>query len=321
LEGVDERWVNAGRAITATYTNLLPGKYVFKVRSTDEFGRWMTQIQKLQVIVKPNWWQTWWFRLLCLILVGITLYFGYQAYRARKQQKAQSEQKELMLLKISKMLAESQLMALRAQMNPHFIFNCLNSIQECIVTGKYKQASTYLNKFSKLFRMVLQNSGKDLISVSQERQVLELYLELEMMRFEESFSYKIIMDPALEDDHVSLPSMLLQPYVENALWHGLLQKDGERKLLIEFRLVNEDVFLCRIMDNGIGRKRSFELKAESVKYKQHESQGLRITKDRIDLLNKQGNHAVLTITDLHDDHGAASGTLIEIELSTYLNNV
>lgn len=321
LESVDENWVNAGRAITATYTNLLPGKYLFKVRSTDEFGRWMTKIQKLQVIVKPNWWQTWWFRLLCLILVAVTVYLTYHAYRQRKQQNAQSEHKELMLLKISKMLAESQLMALRAQMNPHFIFNCLNSIQECIVTGKYSQASNYLNKFSKLFRMVLRNSGKDLISVSQERQVLELYLELEMMRFEESFRYEIIMDPALEDDDVALPSMLLQPYVENALWHGLLHKDGERKLLIEFRLVNEDIFLCRIQDNGIGRKKSFELKAESVKYKQHESQGLRITKDRIDLLNKQGNHALLTITDLYDEDGAAGGTLIEIELSTYLNNV
>ena len=124
----------------------------------------------------------------------------------------------------------------------------------------------------------------------------------------------------LEEDQIVLPSMLLQPFVENALWHGLLHKSSDRKLLIEFIYIDEDIFLCRIEDNGIGRKKSFELRANSAKYKQHDSQGLRITKDRIDLLNKQGNHAILTITDLCDDAGNASGTRIEIELSTYLTN-
>jgi ligand-binding sensor domain-containing protein len=313
LEGIDKNWVNAGRSITTSYTNLLPGTYLFKVRSTNEFGRWMTNIRQLKIIVKPNLWQTWWFILACVIAGSTAGIFLYIAYR-------QSQQKELMLLRISKMLAESQLMALRAQMNPHFIFNCLNSIQECIVTEKYAEASKYLNKFSKLFRTVLHNSGKDLITVDQERQVLQLYLELELMRFEGSFSYEIIMDPLLEEDQIALPSMLLQPYVENALWHGLLHKDRDRKLVIEFKLIDEEIFLCRIEDNGIGREKSFELKANSARYKQHDSQGLRITKDRIDLLNKQGNHANLTITDLYDDHGNASGTRIEIELSTYLNN-
>jgi len=313
LEGIDKDWVNAGRAITTSYTNLLPGTYLFKVRSTDEFGKWMTNIRQLKIVVKPNLWQTWWFMLACMIAGSAAGIFLYLAYR-------QSQQKELMLLRISKMLAESQLMALRAQMNPHFIFNCLNSIQECIVTEKYAEASKYLNKFSKLFRMVLHNSGKDLVTVEQERQVLQLYLELEVMRFDGSFSYEIIVDPMLEEDQIVLPSMLLQPFVENALWHGLLHKSSDRKLLIEFIYIDEDIFLCRIEDNGIGRKKSFELKANSAKYKQHDSQGLRITKDRIDLLNKQGNHAILTITDLCDDGGNASGTRIEIELSTYLTN-
>ncbi|MCE7068062.1 two-component regulator propeller domain-containing protein [Dyadobacter sp. CY326] len=478
LEGIDKNWVNAGRAITASYTNLLPGKYLFTVRSTDEFGRWMTKKRALQIVVKPNWWQTWWFILICVLIGSTFAVLLYRAYLQRKQQrrlnktidyfsksvygensideicwdiarncvlqlrfdycvvyllddakrkliqkaaydpnklentvqpeigindgiigtviasgepllnpdtskagtrgthsavkselavpvshegevigviysghsnknyftdhhsialstvaaisankiaeaiaKAQSQQKEMMLLQISKMLAESQLMALRAQMNPHFIFNCLNSIQECILTEKYLEASKYLNKFSKLFRTVLYNSGKNLITVFQERQVLELYLELELMRFDGSFSFEIIMDPMLEEDQITLPSMLLQPYVENALWHGLLHKDKDRKLRIEFKLIDEEVFLCRIQDNGIGRKKSFEIKAGSLKYKQHESQGLRITKDRIDLLNRQGNHAKLTITDLYEPDGTASGTLIEIELSTYLNNV
>ena len=482
LQGFDKDWVNAGRRITASYTNLLPGNYIFKVRSTDENGHWMKEITVLNVRIKPNWWQSWWFLSICFLIILLISYLFYRDSKLRKQkrridktidyfansvygensvneicwdiarncisqlrfedcvvylldedknrlvQKAaygpknpkgheiinpieievgkgivgsaaalgkpliigdtrkderyiiddeirrseiavpilhdgkvigvidsehsrkhffneehakalttiasisankiveaiaegQAQEKEIMLLEINKMLAESQLMALRAQMNPHFVFNCLNSIQECIVTKKYGEASKYLNKFSKLFRMVLNNSGRKLVTVEEEREVLELYLELEQMRFEKSFSYEIIMDEALEEDQISLPSMLVQPYVENALWHGLMHKNGERKLTIEFERINEEIFRCRIDDNGIGRKKSFELKEKNSKSKRHESKGLKISQDRIDLLQRQGNHASLNITDKYDGTGQAAGTLIEIELSTYLKNL
>ena len=482
LEGVDKNWVNAGRRISASYTNLIPGKYIFKVRSTDEKGQWMKNITVLTLNIKPNWWQSWWFTAICLAVVLFISYMFYRDANLRKEkrridktidyfansvygensvneicwdiarncisqlrfedcvvylldqeknrlvQKAaygpknpkgheiinpieievgmgivgaaavmgkpliigdtrkddryiiddeiryseiavpilhdgkvigvidsehskknfftedhakalttiasisankiaeaiaegQAQEKEIMLLEINKMLAESQLMALRAQMNPHFVFNCLNSIQECIVTQKYGEASKYLNKFSKLFRMVLNNSGKNLVTVEEEREVLELYLELEQMRFENSFCYTINVDETLEEDQISLPSMLVQPYVENALWHGLMHKNGERKLTIEFKRIDEETFLCRIEDNGIGRKKSFEQKEKNSKSKRHESKGLGISKDRIDLLQRQGNHASLAITDKYNADGQATGTLVEIELSTYLKNL
>jgi ligand-binding sensor domain-containing protein/putative methionine-R-sulfoxide reductase with GAF domain len=238
---------------------------------------------------------------------------------AEAQAEAQAKENEIKLLEINKMLAESQLMALRAQMNPHFVFNCLNSIQECIVTEKYGEASRYLNKFSKLFRMVLNNSGKKLVTMSEEKQVLDLYLELEGMRFEKSFSYQMIIDPDLEEDEILMPSMLLQPYVENALWHGLMHKEGDRKLYIEFKRVNEEVFRCVIEDNGIGREKSFELKARQSKAKRHESKGLKISKDRIDVLQRQGYHATLEIQDKYNAAGAA-GTAVIVELSTFLKN-
>jgi putative methionine-R-sulfoxide reductase with GAF domain len=228
------------------------------------------------------------------------------------------KEKEIKVLEINKMLAESQLMALRAQMNPHFVFNCLNSIQECIVTEKYGEASMYLNKFSKLFRMVLSNSGKKLVTIAEEKEVLELYLELELMRFEKSFEYQIIIDEELDADEVLIPSMLVQPYVENALWHGLMHKAGGRKLYIEFKMISEEVFACIVEDNGIGRKKSFELKAEQSKSRRHESKGLAISKDRLDVLQKQGYHADLQIIDKEDDNGNAAGTKIIIELSTEL---
>ncbi|MBC7850696.1 MAG: histidine kinase [Chitinophagaceae bacterium] len=239
---------------------------------------------------------------------------------AEAQAEELAKENEIKLLEINKMLAESQLMALRAQMNPHFVFNCLNSIQECIVTEKYGEASKYLNKFSKLFRMVLNNSGKNLVTMNEEKQVLELYLELEQMRFEKSFSYEMQVDEDLEADEILIPSMLLQPYVENALWHGLMHKEGERKLYIEFKRLNEDVFRCVIDDNGIGRKKSFELKEKQSKSKRHESKGLKISKDRIDVLQKQGFHATLEMIDKENDNGESTGTTIVVELSTFLKN-
>lgn len=237
---------------------------------------------------------------------------------AEARAEALAREHAIQLLEIKKLFAESQLMALRAQMNPHFVFNCLNSIQECIVTQKYGEASNYLNKFSKLFRCVLNNSGKTLVTLQAEKEVLELYLQLEHMRFEESFSFKIKTDEELDMNDLPVPSMLLQPYVENALWHGLMHKEGERKLLIHFKYVSDDVFQCIIDDNGIGRKRSAELKAHTSKAKRHESKGMGISKDRIELLQRQGQHASLQIIDKEDENGNATGTKVVVELSAEL---
>jgi ligand-binding sensor domain-containing protein/putative methionine-R-sulfoxide reductase with GAF domain len=229
-----------------------------------------------------------------------------------------ARESKMQLLEIKKLLAESQLMALRAQMNPHFVFNCLNSIQECIVTQKYGEASLYLNKFAKLFRSVLNNSGKGMVTLAEETEVLELYLALEHMRFEKSFTYSIDMDEDLESDEMVIPSMLLQPYVENALWHGLMHKQGERKLCISFRRKSNSMFECVIEDNGIGRKKAMELKEQQNKSKRHTSRGMAISQDRLDLLQKQGQHAVLEIVDKYNDAGEATGTKVVIELSSFL---
>lgn len=235
---------------------------------------------------------------------------------AETQARQKSKENELKLLDINRMLAETKLMALRAQMNPHFVFNCLNSIQECIIRQKYAEASNYLNKFSKLFRLVLNNSSKQLVSIAEEKEVLDLYLQLELMRFENKFQYKISTDEKLDTDDTLIPSMLLQPFAENALWHGLLHKDSERELLIEFKLISKEVFSCIIDDTGIGRKKAAEIKEHQGVAKKHESKGLSITMDRIQLLQKQGHHATIKITDKQNEKGEAAGTRVTIELST-----
>jgi len=481
LVGIDKGWINSGRSLVAAYNNIPPGKYVFKVRSTDANGQWMKKETVLKIEILPFWWQTWWFVAIMAVAVAVLLGIVYQYYLYIRQKKVmdktvnyfidsvygentvneicwdiarncvsqlqfedctvylfdhqknrlvqksayglnntkgqelanpfeieigkgivgtaaatkipvivtdtskdsryiavekfklseisvpilhegkllgvidsehshrnffnkehvrvlmaiasisankiaeaqaqdQALEKENMLSEINRMLADSQLMALRAQMNPHFVFNCLNSIQECIITEKYTEASKYLNKFSKLFRMVLNNSDKNLVTIKEEEDVLNLYLQLEQMRFENSFTYKILVDDELETEEIVLPSMLLQPYVENALWHGLMHKIGERTLTISFNRISEEVFECRIDDNGIGRKKSLELKEYNSKAKRHRSKGLQISKDRLDILQKQGQHTSLSIIDKYDEEGNALGTLIIIELSTMMES-
>ena len=479
LEGVNENWVNAGRTLIASYNNLAPGHYIFKVRSTNEYGKWMPHIASQSIYIKPYWWRSWWAISIYVLMVLAVLRWIYQSLQRRKQEKvidktidyfansvygensvneicwdiarncisqlhfedcvvylmengklvqkaaygpknpkgheiddpielepgvgivgavalsgkpaiigdtskdpryvvddqirlseisvpimhegkvigvidsehhkknffteahvkalstiasisankiaealaeAEAQEKSIQLLEINKMLAESQLMALRAQMNPHFVFNCLNSIQECIVTEKYGEASKYLNKFSKLFRMVLNNSGRNLVTLQEEQEVLELYMQLEQMRFEKSFTYEILVDEDLEEDDIQIPSMLLQPYVENALWHGLMHSPRKRHLSIQFNRLNEEVMECLIDDNGVGRRKSFELKKQNSKSKRHESKGLQISQDRLDLLQRQGQHARVLITDKYDGDNNSTGTLITIELSTFLKN-
>lgn len=229
-----------------------------------------------------------------------------------------ARQSRIELLEIKNMLAESQLMALRAQMNPHFVFNCLNSIQECIVMKKYGEASLYLNKFAKLFRSVLNNSGRVLIPLAEEIEVLELYLSLEHMRFERSFSYDIHLEEDLEADEIMIPSMLLQPYVENALWHGLMHKNDDRRLNISFKKLSEDIFQCVVEDNGIGRERALALKERQTGTRPHVSRGMSISADRMSILTKQGEHAELKIIDKKSATGEASGTKVIVELSSYL---
>lgn len=321
LEGFDKDWQDA-RGNLASYTNVPPGKYKLHLRSSIGGGGWIQRAIPVAIVVTPPFWQTWWFILIAVLVAVFSAIGIYKFIRAKKkaEDKARETKREseLQLLEIRKLLAESQLMALRAQMNPHFVFNCLNSIQECIVTQKYGEASLYLNKFSKLFRSVLNNSGRVMITLAEEIEVLELYLSLEHMRFEKSFEFTIEAEEDMETDEILIPSMLLQPYVENALWHGLMHKQGNRQLSISFKKVNEDVFQCTVDDNGIGRKKALELKEQQSKTKRHVSKGMSIANDRIDLLQKQGHHAVLKIIDKYDDHQNATGTRVVIELSTYL---
>jgi LytS/YehU family sensor histidine kinase len=210
-------------------------------------------------------------------------------------------------------LRKSQLASLKSQMNPHFMFNALNSIQEFIILNDKQKANMYMGKFADLMRMTLDMSNKETVSLQDELKCLNLYLELEALRFEDSFNYEISVDQNISADEIYLPSMLIQPYIENAVKHGLLHKSKDRKLKITFSLINVDTLNCIIEDNGIGRKRSNEI--NNLRHKKHTSFATGATQNRLELLNYNKTEAIsVHFTDLNDNTNTGIGTIVSINI-------
>ena len=207
---------------------------------------------------------------------------------------------------------ELEMQALRAQMNPHFIFNSLNSINRFILQNDKEQASDYLTKFSRLVRSILQNSQSAFIPLASELEALQLYLELESVRFNHHFHFNIHVDEDTDISSLKVPPLIIQPYAENAIWHGLMHKTEKGNLQIEL-YEEEDVLCCKITDDGIGRKKAAELKSKSAST--HKSMGMQITADRIAMLQKTNRLAPqIEIKDLALPDGSAGGTEVLLKI-------
>jgi len=199
--------------------------------------------------------------------------------------------------------------ALRSQMNPHFIFNCLNSIKLYTTQNDTAAASAYLTKFSKLIRLVLDNSRNDRITLSSELAALELYIEMEAMRFKEKLSYRLQIEKNVETNYIEIPPLLLQPYVENAIWHGLMPKEEGGHIHIAVKMQNESLLEIKISDNGIGRAASNKIP------KKHNSYGMQATTERIALINQiYKTGASVFVRDLVNENGNAAGTQVTLEI-------
>ncbi len=252
-----------------------------------------------------------WILIACFLisaLAGIILYKNLSLKRKNEKLESRGKQTEL-----QQHVTELEMQALRAQMNPHFIFNCLSSINRFILKNETEAASNYLTKFSRLIRTVLTNSKKSFISMEDELEMLRLYLEMEKLRFKDSFDYSITFINAIDDGNVFLPPLLLQPFAENAIWHGLMHKEGQGKL--EFELsVDDKVLTCAISDNGIGRSKAAALRSKSAE--KQKSLGLQITKERLALLNEEfANETFFHIDDLFDNEGKPSGTRVTLKMN------
>ena len=252
--------------------------------------------------------------LLGLFVLGLIIVRSVLLKRKLESEKRLLAEKELLLQKAEdeKRIASLEMMALRSQMNPHFIFNCLNSINRFVLRNDNEAASNYLTKFSKLMRMVLENSKQALIPLEDEVKCLELYIQMEQFRCRNSFRYYVKYHDGVNVSEAMIAPLLLQPFVENAIWHGLSPKEGEGQLGIEF-MRKEETLYCVIRDNGIGRKKASELKSQLAEH--HKSMGLQITKERLAAMGiNHSNESPVEVEDLYDERGWAAGTKVTIRI-------
>lgn len=302
LEGIDEEW-RYTRSTQARYTTLPPGDYTFTVYARNSDGTWSSDPAKISFFIDHPYWAKWWF-ITSVILISIGIAISVFMIWFRQYSLRQAER-----IAFNKKLADTELLALRAQMNPHFVFNSLNSIQLFILNHDSKKAQHYLSKFSRLMRSVLQNSKQQMISLEKEIQTLELYIELESLRFE--FEYKIEVDEKIDMFGMEIPSMLVQPYVENAIWHGLMHKEADRKLLLKVER-DERGLVFTIRDNGIGRKKAMEQRA-ATRNPADKSMGMTVTNERIEVMNSLTKARVtVNVIDLYNDSGEPEGTCVEL---------
>ena len=312
LSGIDENWVMADGSLSAEYTNLKPGEYTFSVRpdgSLDEDA-----IKTFRFIITPPLWKTWWFYSF-LILSGLVItVMGIRRRIKTIRIEANLNQKVL----------ETEMAALRAQMNPHFIFNCLSAIDNLIQNDERDRATSYLARFARLIRNVLESSKNNVIPFYKDFETIQLFIDLERFRSNGKFSYQLQADQELLNGDYKVPPMLVQPFIENAIHHGLFNKEeGDKHLRVDAKL-DKDFIVYTISDNGVGRKKAEELK--NINRPAHMSYGIRISQERIKNFNrhlpsnKLGNvqDKDLVVTDLKVN-GECAGTEVKLRLKINSN--
>ena len=313
LESLNDNWEYAPGNYMLRFEQIPPGSYKLIIQASNS-GNNFTGPQKILAIhVSPAFWNTWWFRILAA--VGVIGLF-YLVLRQRLQQKFRRQlersEKERQLSELKQKATELEMKGLRAQMNPHFIFNSLNSINRFIMQSDKSQASRYLTKFSRLIRLILQNSQASLITLESELESLQLYLSLEALRFNNHFDYKISVATNVDASTLKVPPLILQPYVENAIWHGLMHKEEKGQLDIEISREDNQLYF-KITDNGVGRNNASLLASKSAT--KHKSMGLGVTANRITSLEHLQNvESGVSINDLINGNGSAAGTEVIIKM-------
>jgi ligand-binding sensor domain-containing protein/two-component sensor histidine kinase len=310
LEGLDKEWNPVTRDQKITYPDLRPGNYTFKLMACNEDGVWTAAPVTLKFSIIPPWWQSWWFITLVVVSVLSIIWIIFRWRVNSIKEKAKEQQDKITL---EKEIMELEQKALRLQMNPHFIFNALNSIQSQIGADNEQTARYYLAKFSRLMRQILDNSRNTSITLEEEVSTLENYLLIEKFCNGDRFDYKITVDENIEKDYVKIPPMILQPFIENAIKHGLKSVEGKHGMIeVDFK-ERGNMLECSVTDNGIGRKKADEMNRNS-KETYHKSTALAVTRERLDLIRKDKNVESLEIFDRYYEDGSPAGTKVVVRI-------
>lgn len=310
LLGVEKGWNNVSSAGNrVNYPDLNPGNYTFQAVFVKADGTRSKPINVLFHIRTPLYMKGWFIAVIILLVIAIISWiYKIQINKIKAQNKEKLERSRL-----ERDIRISELKALKAQLNPHFMFNALNSIQDYIIRNERELASDYLGMFSDLMRLYLNHSQEGQLSLKEEVDSLQLYLELEAVRMEEDFSYSIRFADTIDSYNIEIPTMLVQPYVENAIKHGLFRKKGAKQLEIVFEQDSTNSILAIIRDNGIGRAAAARYTKQRMN--RHKSFATVANNSRLELLNYgQPNSIKAKIIDLVDDNGEPLGTEVRISI-------
>ena len=312
LSGLDEDWSKPSRSESVNYTNLPPGTYSFKARALAANGMLSNTIATSFEII-PAFWQTNIFKLL-LGLLSLLLLFGIFSLRVRRIKRKEKAKRAELVMKNELLSLEQK--ALQLQMNPHFIFNALNSIQSLVVNQKTDVAREQIQTFAGLMRGILTNSKQERITLKEEYETLDKYLKMEQFCQPSRFEYEIKLPAVHDADEIEIPPMLIQPFVENSIFHGVshLKKGGRIEVLFS---IKDEQLHCEIIDNGVGRKRAQEIKKENKKG--HQSVALEVTQKRLGALNTNGSYEHFSIEDVLNKDGEVGGTKVSLVLPLEVN--
>lgn len=318
MKGAYDQWqiVNPGQNIQ--YNQLSPGEYSLILQASGSGNNFNGPEKVIRINIEPAFWQTTVFWIFTISLASLLIYLlARRRVRDKYRRKLEISMKELQLTEMKQKTVELEQKALalemktlRAQMNPHFIFNSLNSVNRFILQNNRNEASGYLTKFSKLIRMILQHSQEQLIPLENELDALNLYLELESIRFENKFEFKTSVQSSIDTAEVKVPPLIIQPYAENAIWHGLMHKESKGRLDIEITAEDHYLFIS-ITDDGVGREKSAGLENRPDN---HKSIGMRLTQERIRNLGQGNDDTYVQVFDLTNPDGTAAGTEVTIKI-------
>ncbi|RZJ71520.1 MAG: hypothetical protein EOO45_11760 [Flavobacterium sp.] len=294
----EKHWNNLGNNPELVLNHITPGNYNLIIQAGNHMGDWQPNELNISVTAHPPFYRSDWFYVLAALTIVSLVLLGNNYLLRRQRKETQYKQK----------IKEAEMQTLRTQMNPHFMFNTLNSINSFIIENQPEAASEYLTTFSRLMRSILEYSKEEFISLENELRTLKFYLELEAVRLEHSFDYTFTHDDNTQDAGINIPPLILQPFVENAIWHGLRHKPDQGNLFINVSMKDYNKLVIRIEDDGIGREAAGKLK---MNHTHHKSYGIEITKERLRMLNPEN---VIEIVDLKDESGSATGTAVIITI-------
>ena len=314
LDGYDKEWeyYNSNHRYV-DYNKIRPGTYVFKVKAANEVNKWTEEPVELTIIIQPAWYQRVSFNIFVILLLAFVVFV---AIRQRNKIVNQKREQKRIITEMETQVLQLKQKTLQLQMNPHVIFNTLNSIQQYILNNDAGNAVSYLSSFSKLMRRILNNSNERYITLGDEIEAISLYLQLESMRLGNRFNYEINVASEIDVNNIEIAPLIVQPFIENAIIHGLVPKKGDCFLSVRFSKISEDKLLCVVEDNGVGRKLSEKMKQE--RGASHKSYGMSITRRRLETLTKISNDDFsVEVVDLYDDNDMPSGTRVNIIISFY----